>query len=342
MQSVCLHHHSMETTLIRVVSEILILGSAFTWFETYLHQRTRAVCCSACDTWYSVRFIAGSSTLPSIHIGHISYEWMNEWISEWVSEWVRKRVSERAIERANERMNFIIYILPVKPKDQAQGFILWQSMMFKPWGDDSTDKDVGNSSTSHGVRTWHILAQISQVIFAASRSLNYMAYIALVVTGVVVWWGGHMRSVMPECVLFVSSRSGIVFNPRAGASTDHSQSAKDIDPYFKSQLYVEDPGHQKPVLILPNGLRKPEERAHDRNLNFCRGLVSNPKRLDRQSSMLPLSYYCSLIFGSHVNAMLMTPSLISNLSLDNQLLKLVVLSAVSTRFMRGLPEIGSG
>ena len=48
---------------------------------------------------------------------------------------------------------------------------------------------------------------------------------------------------MPVCVLFASSMSGIVFNPSAGAITDHSQSAKDIDPYFKSQLYVVDPGH---------------------------------------------------------------------------------------------------
>ena len=70
---------------------------------------------------------------------------------------------------------------------------------------------------------------------------------------------------MPMCVLFLSSRSGIVFNPSAGVITDHSQSVKDIDPYFKSQLYVEDPGHRKPVLILPNGLSKPRERAHDRN-----------------------------------------------------------------------------
>ena len=69
---------------------------------------------------------------------------------------------------------------------------------------------------------------------------------------------------MPLCVLFLSSRSAIVFNPSAGAITDHSQSAKDIDPYFKSQLYVEDPGHRKPVIILPNGLSKPGERAHDR------------------------------------------------------------------------------
>ena len=64
---------------------------------------------------------------------------------------------------------------------------------------------------------------------------------------------------MPVCVLLVSSRSRIVFNPSAGGITDHSQSAKDIDPYFKSQLYVEDPGHRNPVLILLNGLSKPGE-----------------------------------------------------------------------------------
>ena len=51
------------------------------------------------------------------------------------------------------------------------------------------------------------------------------------------------------CVLFVSSRSGIVFNPSAIAITDHSQSAKDIDPYFKFQLYAEDPGRRKPVRV---------------------------------------------------------------------------------------------
>ena len=69
----------------------------------------------------------------------------------------------------------------------------------------------------------------------------------------------------PCVYCFVSSRSGIVFNPSAGAITHHSQSAKDIDLYFKFQLNVEDPGHRKPVLILPNGLSKPGERAHDRN-----------------------------------------------------------------------------
>ena len=41
---------------------------------------------------------------------------------------------------------------------------------------------------------------------------------------------------MPVFILFVSNRSGIVFNPSAGAMTDYSQSAKDIDPYFKSHF----------------------------------------------------------------------------------------------------------
>ena len=88
------------------------------------------------------------------------------------------------------------------------------------------------------------------MIFAASRSVPYIA----LVYGAMRW-----AYVMPVCVLVVSSRSGIVFNPRAGAIADHSQSAKDIDPYFKSQLYVEDLSHRRPVLILPNWLSKPGE-----------------------------------------------------------------------------------
>ena len=99
---------------------------------------------------------------------------------------------------------------------------------------------------------------------------------------------------MPVCVLFMSSRSVIVFNPSSGAITDHSQSAKEIDPYFKSQFYVDVPGHRKSVLILPNGLNKSGKRAHDRNFYFCRGWNSNQQPVDRQSSVLPFSYYRSL------------------------------------------------
>ena len=97
----------------------------------------------------------------------------------------------------------------------------------------------------------------------------------------------------PCVYCFVSSRSRIVFNPSAGAITDHSQAAKNIDPYFKFQLYVEDPGHRKPVLSLPNWLSEPGERAYDRNFTFCSGWDSNSQPLDRQSSVLPLSYHRS-------------------------------------------------
>ena len=64
---------------------------------------------------------------------------------------------------------------------------------------------------------------------------------------------------MPVCVLFVSSRAGIVSNPSTDAITDHSQSAKDTDPYFKFQLYVEHPGHRNSELMPPNGMSKPRE-----------------------------------------------------------------------------------
>ena len=93
---------------------------------------------------------------------------------------------------------------------------------------------------------------------------------------------------------FVPNRSGIVFNLSAGAITDHSQSAKDIDPHFKSHLYVEDPGHPKPVLSLPHGLSEPGERARDRNFTFSRGCDSNTQPHDRQFSVLELSYHRSL------------------------------------------------
>ena len=104
-------------------------------------------------------------------------------------------------------------------------------------------------------------AQVITVIFACSRSMPYMAYIVNVVTE--MWWlGGHTSCL---CGLFVTSTSGIIFNPSAGAIINHIQLAKDIDPYFKTKIYVEYPGHRKPVLILLNGLSKFAEREHDRN-----------------------------------------------------------------------------
>ena len=65
--------------------------------------------------------------------------------------------------------------------------------------------------------------------------------------------------------VYISSTSVIVINQPASASTDHSHSEKDTDPYFKSQVNVEDLCHWKPVLLLLNGLSKPGEQAHDRN-----------------------------------------------------------------------------
>ena len=75
------------------------------------------------------------------------------------------------------------------------------------------------------------------------KRLPCMAYISHVVTG--VWCGEVGICDARVCVLFVSSRSGIVFNPIVSVITEQNQSAKDIDPYFQSQLYVEVPASRK-------------------------------------------------------------------------------------------------
>ena len=144
-------------------------------------------------------------------------------------------------------------------------------------------------------KLFHFSPKLAQVItgdFATSRSVLYMACTTHVVTGV----SCSDVSICDASVFTVlSSRLGIVLNPCAGAITDHSQLAKDTDPYFKFQLYVEDPGNRKLVLILPNGLSKPRERAHDSTFYFCHGRNSNSQHPDWQSSVLLLSYHRSHI-----------------------------------------------
>ena len=70
-----------------------------------------------------------------------------------------------------------------------------------------------------------------------------MAYISHVVTG--VWCDEVGICDDRVCVLFVFSRSSIVFNLSSSAITDHNQSAKYIDPYFKFKLYAEDPAAER-------------------------------------------------------------------------------------------------
>ena len=67
-----------------------------------------------------------------------------------------------------------------------------------------------------------------------------MANIAHVLTG--VWCSDVGVCDARVCAVFVSSRSDMVFNPSAVSITDHSQSAKDIDPHFKIAAPSREPG----------------------------------------------------------------------------------------------------
>ena len=80
------------------------------------------------------------------------------------------------------------------------------------------------------------------------------------------------------CVRFVSSASDIVFNPSADEMTDCSQSAKDTEPYFKSQLCG---GPQEPKVGPngPNGPSQPGASAWQKKLISAMGRIWTNKFL---------------------------------------------------------------
>ena len=114
-----------------------------------------------------------------------------------------------------------------------------------------------------------------------------MAYIAHVVSGA---WCGEVgicdASVCRRTVCV--QQVGFRFQPERRCN---HWSQPISQGHILSPSSVEDPGQRKPVLSLPNGLSKLGKRAHNRNFNFCHGWDSNPQPVDRQSSVLPLSYH---------------------------------------------------
>ena len=68
-----------------------------------------------------------------------------------------------------------------------------------------------------------------------------------------------------------------------------------MNPYFKYQLYVEDSGHRKSVLIVPNVPSQPGEQAHDKlisamgGIRTCNLLIGRPVFF--QLSPLPIKDY---------------------------------------------------
>ena len=65
-------------------------------------------------------------------------------------------------------------------------------------------KDESNYFTSPWVRTCYIQAQVITLIFAASRCMLYMAYIAHIISRAWCGWG-RCAYAIPVCILFVSS-----------------------------------------------------------------------------------------------------------------------------------------
>ena len=130
----------------------------------------------------------------------------------------------------NKWMNFIIYIPPVKPVAKAQGCILRCSLMFRSF---SVYSQVRVRAIIP-LLIWHNLAQVAHVmavIFVVSRSMPYVAYITFVVTGVCVWC--NELGIRWHCLYCLCSTHRV-----SCSITAYRQWAKNIVPYFKSQLFV--------------------------------------------------------------------------------------------------------
>ena len=103
---------------------------------------------------------------------------------------------------------------------------------------------------------------------------------------------------MPMCVLFVSS-GPVSFSTRGPVLS------LTTDLYFKCQLYAEDPGHRKPVLILPSVLSKPGERTHDTYL------ISDVIEIRTHNHFIESSrcYHCVVTALNHIHVFSSTPGI---------------------------------
>ena len=142
----------------------------------------------------------------------------------------------------NEWKKIITYISPVKPERQAQW---WRQ----------TGKDVGNYSTSRGVRTWRTLAQVITCDFCCflQRAIHG-AHSPCSNRNVRGELGICDARVYTVCVKHVGDR----FSTRAPVQS----LATAIQRRTKTRITAlcEDPGYRYQVLSLPNGLSKLGER----------------------------------------------------------------------------------
>ena len=91
----------------------------------------------------------------------------------------------------------------MKSKGHDQGCILRRSPLFRSFGVD-IQEGCGQLFISHGVITWHNLAKVVTVIFANSRSVPFVAYIARIVTDA----GSDLGSGRPGPTLHSGSLGG--------------------------------------------------------------------------------------------------------------------------------------
>ena len=119
----------------------------------------------------------------------------------------------------------------MKPEDQAKEYI------FRSYGADSRARSRATNPflVERELGVFFRTGNQSPVMCFASRTVKYMVYIAHECGAREVGIGDSRECTV--CVYNTWGRGGgIVCNLSARVITDHSQSLKDIDSYFKSDL----------------------------------------------------------------------------------------------------------
>ena len=151
----------------------------------------------------------------------------------------------------------------MKPQRQAQGCILWRSMVFDLLGDD---RPVGcgklfnflwNDNLAHSIPSNHMLflLLLAACLHGVHRPWSHRS---------VVRWGGHMRCL---CVYCLCRACLVLFSTRAPEQSLTTANLRRPETLIVSSSSMwKTSATEIRYSFHPNGLSQPGERAHDRYL----------------------------------------------------------------------------
>ena len=214
---------------------------------------------------------------------------MNEWMNKWMNERTDDgQTNERTNERMNGRTNEWSDLYPAREiRASSSEYVLSggrscfvRQELIVSWEQSLMRAVLFHFSWSENLA--YSSAEVITVIVAASRSVPYMSVGAYRCVVQVKW------AYVCRRLLFVSGTSdiGIIINPSAGTSTDHSQQAKGI----LSSIYMwRTPATESPYSFYWMGRANMKIESATK-ITFCSEWNSNNQNIDRVLRLDYLDY----------------------------------------------------